>query len=206
MVAEVNQTDSSGIFRRETFRVRVLSAPSHGALGRVVETSETTNHQYGRLRRLRRMPLLQSHAGAMAFGLWPPFCGAAALQSGGELPVPAVRDSLAPSDASQILLGNNKLERDAKFIPPTDDPSMRARGGGCEAVAAAITPAQGGRGGLGGDALLHGLACLRRGQHLGICLFEPRYRAMVSRALEGDGTFGIVTTSVGFRAARAVVW
>ena len=41
---------------------------------------------------------------------------------------------------------------------------------------------------------------LRRGQHIGICLFEPRYRMMVAKALANDGKFGIVVDSCGFRA------
>ena len=42
---------------------------------------------------------------------------------------------------------------------------------------------------------------LRRGQHIGICLFEPRYRMMVAKALANDGKFGIVVDSCCFRAA-----
>ena len=140
---------------------------------------------------------------------WPSACGHTfcerccfAVLERGSYQCPLCRDSLAPSDASQILLGNNKLERDAKFIPPTDDPEYAEReAADAEAVAAAIARRRK-EDAEGSEVMLFcmGSLCLRRGQHLGICLFEPRYRLMVSRALEGDGTFGIVTTSVGFRA------
>lgn len=43
-----------------------------------------------------------------------------------------------------------------------------------------------------------GRLSLREGQHIGFCLFEPRYRLLVSRALEQDGRFGIVIDSCGF--------